>query len=295
MAPTLAPAATVSGGIPAIVSAFRHAVGETGLLPRGPPAPRAEPDARVRLPGLRLARPGPATAASRSSARTAPRPSPRRRPRRRVDPEFFAAGLVAELSRQTDYWLGKQGRLTDPMVLRPGATHYEPISWDDAFALIGRGAERARLARRGGLLHLGPDQQRGGVPLPALRAGVRHQQPARLLATCATSRAASALERDDRHRQGDGHPRGLRAGRADLRHRPEPGHQPPADALRAAGGEAQRGARIVSVNPLPEAGLMRFKHPQTCRWTCSGRAPPLADALPAGPDQRRRGAASRGS
>lgn len=51
--------------------------------------------------------------------------------------EFFAAHSVAELAAQSDYWLGEQGRLAEPMVLRPGATHYEPIAWSDAFALIG--------------------------------------------------------------------------------------------------------------------------------------------------------------
>src|ERR1041384_4183283 len=55
---------------------------------------------------------------------------------RRVGPEFFAAHSVADLLQRTDYWLGQPGSLTPPMVLRPGATHYEPIAWDDAFALI---------------------------------------------------------------------------------------------------------------------------------------------------------------
>lgn len=51
--------------------------------------------------------------------------------------DFFATHSVAELAAQSDYWLGEQGRLAEPMVLRPGATHYEPIPWADAFALIG--------------------------------------------------------------------------------------------------------------------------------------------------------------
>src|SRR6266851_2862024 len=57
---------------------------------------------------------------------------------RRVGPEFFARHGVAELGERSDYWLGKQGRLTHPVVLRPGATHYEPISWDEAFSLVAR-------------------------------------------------------------------------------------------------------------------------------------------------------------
>ncbi len=48
---------------------------------------------------------------------------------RRVGPEFFAEHPLEELRERTDYWLGQQGRITEPMVLRPGATHYTPISW----------------------------------------------------------------------------------------------------------------------------------------------------------------------
>src|SRR5581483_12993 len=55
---------------------------------------------------------------------------------KRCTPEFFAKWSVAELSRKSDYWMGHQGRLTHPMVLREGENHYESISWDDAFAMI---------------------------------------------------------------------------------------------------------------------------------------------------------------
>ena len=54
-----------------------------------------------------------------------------------MTPEFFAAYAVSELERQSDYWLEEQGRLTDPMRYNGVTDHYEPISWDDAFALIG--------------------------------------------------------------------------------------------------------------------------------------------------------------
>ena len=50
--------------------------------------------------------------------------------------EFFADHSVKQLSEQTDFWLGNQGRLTEPLVLREGSEHYEPICWEDAFELI---------------------------------------------------------------------------------------------------------------------------------------------------------------
>ncbi len=55
---------------------------------------------------------------------------------KRVTSDFFSRHSIAELSEKDDHWLNSQGRLTEPVVLRKGATHYEPISWDDAFGLI---------------------------------------------------------------------------------------------------------------------------------------------------------------
>ncbi|HEY1056391.1 MAG TPA: molybdopterin-dependent oxidoreductase, partial [Emticicia sp.] len=56
----------------------------------------------------------------------------------KVTPVFFQKYSVAELSQKSDYWLGQQGRLTHPMILREGQTHYEKIAWEDAFQLIGQ-------------------------------------------------------------------------------------------------------------------------------------------------------------
>ncbi|HYD85097.1 MAG TPA: FdhF/YdeP family oxidoreductase, partial [Opitutus sp.] len=53
-----------------------------------------------------------------------------------IGADFFHQHSVAELAAKSDHWLGHQGRLIEPLVLRPGATHYEPIAWSDAFRLI---------------------------------------------------------------------------------------------------------------------------------------------------------------
>jgi len=58
--------------------------------------------------------------------------------KKRATPELFAEHSVAELSQHDDFWLNSQGRLTHPMVLRPGGTHYTPIGWDEAFGIIGQ-------------------------------------------------------------------------------------------------------------------------------------------------------------
>jgi len=55
---------------------------------------------------------------------------------KRVTREFLSRWSVAELAEQADSWLEAQGRLTEPMHLAPGASHYAPLSWDTAFGLI---------------------------------------------------------------------------------------------------------------------------------------------------------------
>jgi len=58
--------------------------------------------------------------------------------KRRVTREFFAAHTVRQLEQESDYWLEEQGRLTEPMRYDSATDHYLPVSWDEAFALIGR-------------------------------------------------------------------------------------------------------------------------------------------------------------
>jgi molybdopterin-dependent oxidoreductase alpha subunit len=57
---------------------------------------------------------------------------------KRVTREFFAAHTVSWLEQQSDYWLEEQGRLTEPMVYHEPSDRYIPITWNQAFALIGR-------------------------------------------------------------------------------------------------------------------------------------------------------------
>lgn len=57
---------------------------------------------------------------------------------RRLSRDFFAAHSVSDLAAQSDYWLEMQGRLTEPMRYDAATDHYVPVSWDDAFALIGQ-------------------------------------------------------------------------------------------------------------------------------------------------------------
>ncbi len=55
---------------------------------------------------------------------------------RRAGPDLFANYSVDELARYSDHWLEDQGRLTTPLRYNAATDHYQPLSWDSAFAFI---------------------------------------------------------------------------------------------------------------------------------------------------------------
>jgi molybdopterin-dependent oxidoreductase alpha subunit len=257
--PTLAPAATVAGGIPAIVSALRHAVGETGLYRAGRLLLDLNQTQGFDCPGCAWPDPDHHRSVAEFCENGA-KAIAEEATRRRVDPEFFARSSVGELSRHNDYWLGKQGRITHPVVLRPGATNYEPIGWDEAFALVAselnalQSPDEAifytsgRTSNEAAFLYQLFVRQLGTNNLPDC-SNMCHESSGVALGEALGLGKGSVTLEDFDHAQlivvvgqnpGTNHPRML-------------------SALQRA---VQRGARIVSVNPLPEAGLIRFQHPQ---------------------------------
>lgn len=58
--------------------------------------------------------------------------------KKRVGREFFSEHTVTELLEWSDFQLEDAGRLTEPMVYNPSTDKYEPIAWQDAFALIAK-------------------------------------------------------------------------------------------------------------------------------------------------------------
>lgn len=78
--------------------------------------------------------------------------------RAHADAKFFATHSLEVLERADDYWLGRQGRLVEPMLRRPGSTHFEPISYEEGYDLIAaslaelKNATSNRLPKRGSML-----------------------------------------------------------------------------------------------------------------------------------------------
>jgi molybdopterin-dependent oxidoreductase alpha subunit len=193
---------------------------------------------------------------------------------RRVTRAFFAEHSVAELDGMSDQWLNHQGRLTEPMVKRPGGTHYEPIGWDEAFALIaselnGLGSPdeamfytSGRVSNEAAFLLQLFARAYGTNNLPDCSNMCHESSGSALKETLGVGKGSVSL--DDIHHAdlvlvvgqnpGTNHPR----------------------MLSALEETKRNGGRVVAVNPLPEAGLLRFKNPQTPRGVI-GRGTQIAD------------------
>lgn len=194
--------------------------------------------------------------------------------RKRVTPEFFAKYSVRELAEQSDLWLNQQGRITQPMVLREGATHYDDIDWTGAFALIASDLNSltspdeaifytsGRTSNEAAFLYQLFVRQFGTNNLPDCSNMCHESSGTGMKEALGFGKGTVTLEDFDLcdaifiigQNPGTNHPRML-------------------TTLQKA---KRRGCTIVHINPLPEVGATRFKHPQEF-WTWLGAGTKLAD------------------
>lgn len=188
--------------------------------------------------------------------------------RRRVPAEFFAQHSISELLEHDDFWLGQQGRLTEPMYLAEGAEHYVPISWEAALGMLAkelRGLKdpnqaifytSGRTSNEAAFLYQLMVRGLGTNNLPDCSNMCHESSGSALTKTLGIGKGTVTLE--DIHQSeliliagqnpGTNHPRML-------------------SALEKA---KKNGGTIVAINPLPEAGLMRFENPQTVKGLIGG-------------------------
>jgi molybdopterin-dependent oxidoreductase alpha subunit len=192
----------------------------------------------------------------------------------RVGAPFFREHSVAELADRSDYWLNKQGRLAGPMVLRAGATHYEPIAWEDAFRLVADELKACatpneaifytsgRTSNEAAFLYQLFVRQYGTNNLPDCSNMCHESSGTGLTEALGVGKGTVTLDDFKRaqlifvigQNPGTNHPR----------------------MLTTLQDTKRRGAKLIHVNPLPEAGMTRFKHPQEpIGWL--GKGTPLAD------------------
>ncbi|MFD7504884.1 FdhF/YdeP family oxidoreductase [Streptomyces sp. NPDC059850] len=182
---------------------------------------------------------------------------------RQVTPDFFAAHPVADLATRSGYWLGQQGRITQPMFLDEGADAYEPVSWDRAFDIIADELHAldspdealfytsGRTSNEAAFLYQLFAREFGTNNLPDCSNMCHESSGSALTETLGVGKGSVLLE--DLHK-------------ADLiivaGQNPGTNHPRMLSALEKAKGN---GANIISINPLPEAGLERFKNPQNAK------------------------------
>ena len=126
-----------TAGVGAVVSTMKQALPQMGVLRTVSILSKMNQVEGFDCPGCAWPEPGQATARHAEFCENGAKAVAAEATRRRVTADFFREWSVPRLLEQSDYWLEAQGRLTEPMLLPAGADHYEPISWDDAFRLLG--------------------------------------------------------------------------------------------------------------------------------------------------------------
>ena len=187
-----------------------------------------------------------------------------------VSPLFFATHAVADLAKLSDYEIGKSGRITHPMYLAEGKTHYEEISWGKAFHLIAdelnalNSPDEAlfytsgRTSNEAAFLYQLFVREFGTNNLPDCSNMCHESSGAALSETLGIGKGSVTLD-DFNHadlvivigqKPGTNHPR----------------------MLTALSDTKKKGGKIITINPLPEVGLMNYKDPQNpLKWFGSGQ------------------------
>jgi len=179
--------------------------------------------------------------------------------RHRIGADFFRRYTVDELAARADHWLNAQGRLTEPMLRREGASRYEPIGWDQALDLIA-GELRAlpspnqavfytsgRASNEAAFLYQLFARQFGTNNMPDCSNMCHGSSGTALVESLGIGKGSVTLNDFEQcdliilagQNPGTNHPRMLTS----LEH------------------AKKHGARIIAINPLPEPGLLQFTNP----------------------------------
>lgn len=266
----------VAAGFTAVASSFRHVLGSTGFW-RGnkallklnqkdgydcPSCAWPDPDGH-RSPVAEYCESGAKAVADEVVTKHT------------ASPVLFQRYSVAELAEKSDLWLGQQGRLTHPMVLREGATHYEKINWDDAFALIGKHLNAlaspdeaifytsGRTSNEAAFLYQLFVRAYGTNNLPDCSNMCHESSSVAMTETLGLGKASVKL--DD-----------FEKAEVIVILGQNPGTNAP--RMMTALEEAKRnGANIIAINPLMETGLMAFRNPQDVHDVLTPGGTRLAD------------------
>ena len=193
---------------------------------------------------------------------------------KRAAPEMFAAHTVSEMRDWDDFTLENTGRLTHPMAYNPTTDHYEPVGWGEAFARIANHLRSlgspdeaifytsGRTSNEAAFLYQLFGRLYGTNNFPDCSNMCHESSSVGMRESLATGKGTVTLEDFDHadaififgQNPGTNHPRML-------------------TELEKA---SKRGARVISFNPLREAGLLNFTHPQHALDMLFGRSTPIS-------------------
>lgn len=265
-------AAEVAGGLTAVMNALRHALFKAGPV-RGSRALAALNQADgFDCPGC--AWPDAAKRSMAEFCENGAKAVADETVRSTVDSAFFAEHSIESLRQRDGRWLNAQGRLVEPVVLREGSHHYEAIGWGEAFELIAAQLRilstpdqavfytSGRTSNEAAFLYQLLARRLGTNNLPDCSNLCHESSGYALTEVLGVGKGTVSLEDFDHadaiflagQNPGSNHPRMLAT-------------------LEKA---SRRGAHIVSINPLDETGLRRFRNPQKLRGYL-GRGTLLAD------------------
>ncbi len=251
---------TSAAGIKAIQSTFKHISEEVGLVNGIKLLSKINQKDGFDCPGCAWPDPDAKRAFLAEYCENGAKAIAEEATRNRVSPLFFASHSVAELARLSDYEIGKKGRITHPVVLKPGSSHYEQISWKEAFELIGSELNAlnspneaifytsGRTSNEAAFLYQLFVRQFGTNNLPDCSNMCHESSGSALSETLGIGKGSVTLD-DFNHADlvivmgqnpGTNHPR----------------------MLSALEDTKKNGGKIITVNPLPEVGLLEFKNPQ---------------------------------
>jgi molybdopterin-dependent oxidoreductase alpha subunit len=264
----------VAAGIPAVVSSFEKIVEEAGLQ-RGMKALfNLNKKGGFDCPSCAWPDPDDERSGIAEYCENGARAVAEEATTKKLTTEFFSQHSVGELGKLSDYEIGGKGRIAQPMFLPAGGTHYQPISWKAAFARIGVELNRlaspdeavfytsGRTSNEAAFLYQLFVREFGTNNLPDC-SNMCHESSGVALGESLGIGKGSVTLNDFYEAEviiilgqnpGTNHPRML-------------------TALQKA---KANGATIISINPLPETGLMGFNNPQMVKGVL-GINPTLTD------------------
>jgi molybdopterin-dependent oxidoreductase alpha subunit len=263
-----------AGGVTAVAVTMKRAIEQMGVARTARTLPKLNQVDGFACQGCAWPNPAPGERAHAEFCENGAKAVTDEATKRTIGREFFAAHPMAELREKTDYWLGQQGRITEPMYLPPAGTHYQPITWDDAFQLMAGHLNALESPDQAIFYTSGKTSNEAAFAYQLfVRAyGTNNLPDCSNMCHESTSVALAEVL-------------GIGKGSATLDHihdakliviagqNPGTNHPRMLTALEKA---KRNGARIIAVNPLREAGLTRFKNPQKVRGVV-GKGTYLAD------------------